>query len=184
MKTCIFAAGRFNPPNKGHSELFNTVKQQVKLHQAMHFVGVSDAYNKNNPIEPAKKVSYLQKIFPEINFLLLNKDNPTYFHLINEIFKQGIDHLVVVVGSDRKQNFLSQLRSLNGHKNLFNFKKISMITQHRAKNLQGEFYISSSQLRKHVNNNNFEKFFSLVPPEMDKNLAEEIFNIIRHQWVN
>lgn len=182
MKTCIFASGRFNPPHKGHFEMINRVRQEIELHHASHLIGVGNAYDKNNPIEPAKKLSYLRTLFPEINFVLLDNYNPSFFDLIYSLYKQGVEHLIIVVGSDRAKYFKDATQSLNNQNNLFHFKKITIIADNRETNAKGEFAISSTQLRKFAFENDFQKFFSLMSPEINKVLAKEIFNNIKRDW--
>ena len=106
-KKAVFTFGRFNPPTKGHARLMDVVKNAAS--GADHYVFTGRTNDpKKNPLEYKDKITFLRAMFPHMNIM----DNPkirTPWEALEELGKQ-YDEVVMVVGSDRKDDFETQMR--------------------------------------------------------------------------
>ena len=106
-KKAVFTFGRFNPPTKGHARLMDVVKNTSS--GADHYVFTGRTNDpKKNPLEYKEKITFLRAMFPHMNIM----DDPkirTPWEALEELGKQ-YDEVVMVVGSDRRQDFESQMR--------------------------------------------------------------------------
>ena len=106
-KKAVFTFGRFNPPTKGHARLMDVVKNASS--GADHYVFTGRTNDpKKNPLQYKDKITFLRAMFPHMNIM----DNPqirTPWEALEELGKQ-YDEIVMVVGSDRKDDFESQMR--------------------------------------------------------------------------
>ena len=106
-KKAVFTFGRFNPPTKGHARLMDVVKNASSGADQYVFTGRTND-PKKNPLEYKEKITFLRAMFPHMNIM----DNPsirTPWEALEELGKQ-YDEVIMVVGSDRKQDFESQMR--------------------------------------------------------------------------
>lgn len=182
MKATVYAGGRFNPPNIGHSELFRLVQSTANKFNADHVIGVVAANDpKKNPLSPDRKMYHLRNLFPEMNFKLQHNSDMAFWIQLSELYKSGTEHLIMIAGSDRVGFFKNNLRKLNGNRKakLFNFKLISFIENFRDTSDDGMEKMSASSLRKHAISNNFEMFIKLLPENITKEHALELFNDVR-----
>ena len=106
-KKAVFTFGRFNPPTKGHARLMDVVKNAAS--GADHYVFTGRTNDpKKNPLEYKDKITFLRAMFPHMNIM----DDPkirTPWEALEELGKQ-YDEVVMVVGSDRKDDFETQMR--------------------------------------------------------------------------
>jgi len=106
-KKAVFTFGRFNPPTKGHARLMDVVKNASS--GADHYVFTGKTNDpKKNPLQYKDKITFLRAMFPHMNIM----DDPairTPWEALEELGKQ-YDEVVMVVGSDRKQDFETQMR--------------------------------------------------------------------------
>ena len=105
-KKAVFTFGRFNPPTKGHARLMDVVKNSSA--GADHYVFTGKTNDpKKNPLQYKDKITFLRAMFPHMNIM----DDPairTPWEALEELGKQ-YDEVVMVVGSDRKQDFETQM---------------------------------------------------------------------------
>jgi phosphopantetheine adenylyltransferase len=106
-KKAVFTFGRFNPPTKGHARLMDVVKNASS--GADHYVFTGKTNDpKKNPLQYKDKITFLRAMFPHMNIM----DDPairTPWEALEELGKQ-YNEVIMVVGSDRKQDFESQMR--------------------------------------------------------------------------
>ena len=106
-KKAVFTFGRFNPPTKGHARLMDVVKNASA--GADHYVFTGKTNDpKKNPLQYKDKITFLRAMFPHMNIM----DDPnirTPWEALEELGKQ-YDEVIMVVGSDRKQDFETQMR--------------------------------------------------------------------------
>ena len=65
----VLAFGRFNPPTLGHAILITEVLELAKYYQCQHKIITSTTQdNIRNPLSIDRKLYYLNKINPKVNF--------------------------------------------------------------------------------------------------------------------
>jgi nicotinamide mononucleotide adenylyltransferase len=109
----VLAFGRMNPITSGHEAVVNKLHSVAKEHNASHQLVVSHSQDaKKNPLTAEQKVKHAKNAFPGTNVKAASKESPTILHHAAEMHKQGVQHLHVVAGSDRKDemhNLLTQI---------------------------------------------------------------------------
>ena len=111
-KTVVFTFGRMNPPTIGHEKLVNKVKAIDKKHGGEPRLYLSHSQDKKkNPHDYNLKSSLAQKAFG-----IMKKSKAKHaIQIATEISKnEDVDHLVIVVGSDRLAEFKKLLNNYNG----------------------------------------------------------------------
>jgi predicted kinase len=182
----VMAFGRMNPPTIGHEKLVNRVKDIAKDYNAPHHVILSHSSDaKKNPLDAAAKLKHAKRFFPDSNIEVANKQMPTFLHHAQRLNAMGHDHLVMVAGSDRLDEYERLLHQYNGEshtnpKALFHFKKIEVKSAgHRDPDAEGAEGMSASKMREHAKNNNFNEFKKGVPAHVQDRHSKELFDHVR-----
>lgn len=182
----VMAFGRMNPPTIGHEKLVNRVKEISRDYKAPHHVILSHTTDaKKNPLHPANKLKHAKRFFPDANIELATKEMPTFLHHAQRLNAAGHDHLVMVAGSDRLDEYERLLHHYNGESDknpraLFHFKKIEVKSAgHRDPDAEGAEGMSASKMREHAKNNNFSEFKKGVPSHVADKHAKELFDHVR-----
>jgi len=115
-KTVVFSFGRMNPPTIGHGVLFDKVLSEASANGADHIVFASQSQDsKTNPLPFSKKISYLKKLFPNVNFstdtTIVNAFSATL-----KLCEMGYKNIIMVTGSDQMKNY-TPIGSYKGKKN-------------------------------------------------------------------
>ncbi len=181
MRKAIFTFGRFNPPTIGHKALLDKVEHYAHKHDGDHFVFASKSHdNKKNPLPFNEKMEYLTVMFPNINFK--EKDEvKDPFKAINWLVKEGYKDIIMIVGSDRVEEFERAITPYLDHKdpekrlNLESFKVIS--AGDRDPDGDGIIGASSSKARQLVQDGKFEEFKQIIPIPDDM-IVRTLFNRI------
>lgn len=182
-KKHVFAFGRMNPPTIGHGALTDKVKELAKAHGADHSVVLSGSQDpEKNPLSPEQKLKHAKRMFPDTNIEAATKDSPTFIHHAKRLFKSGVDHLVMVAGSDRVDEYKKLLDQYNGPGKDFNFKKIEVVSAgQRDPDAEGVAGMSASKMREHAMNNRFSEFRQGMPSHVPEPHAREMFNDVRSE---
>ena len=147
----VMAFGRMNPPTIGHEKLVNRVTEIAKDYHAPHHIIVSHSMDaKKNPLDVKSKIKHAKRFFPNANIEASSKEAPTFLQHAARLNAVGHDHLVMVAGSDRVQEYQDKLNQYNGtHKGaLFNFKKIEVKSAgHRDPDAEGAEGMSASKMQ-------------------------------------
>ncbi len=104
-KPIVITFGRFQPPTLGHEKVFDRVARLAKGNDYRIFTSqTQDA--KSNPLEYEEKVKFLRKMFPKYgrNFIQ-DPSIKTIFNALPKLTAQGFTKLILVVGSDRIDEF-------------------------------------------------------------------------------
>jgi phosphopantetheine adenylyltransferase len=119
-ETVVINFGRFNPPTNGHEKLLSA---SVKAANGVHRVYASQSQDaKKNPLAYKEKVKFMRKMFPKhARNILLNTKVRTFFDALVIAHNDGFKKCVVVVGSDRVQEFDTVLNKYNGVKSRHGF---------------------------------------------------------------
>ena len=176
--TLTVAFGRFNPPTKGHEKLLRAAKKaaqggDLKIYPSR----TQDA--KKNPLDPDMKVSYMRKLFPEFEDVIINDpEMKSIFDVLITASESGYGNVNIVVGSDRQAEFENLAQKYNGE--LYNFDLIRTISAGvRDADAEGVEGMSASKLRKAVVDDDFRAFKRGIPSAMDEGDAMALFNAVR-----
>jgi hypothetical protein len=181
----VLAFGRTNPVTSGHEAVVNKVHEVAKQHNAGHTVVVSHSQDaKKNPLTAEQKVKHASRAFPGTNIKAASKEHPTILHHAAELYKQGVQHLHVVAGSDRKESFHELLHKYNtGEKHPHGSYKFKSITVHssgeRDPDAEGTSGISASKMREHAASGNEKEFHKGAPSKMSAKHKKEMYNDVR-----
>ena len=189
----VMTFGRMNPPTVGHEKLVTHVKKIAQDYKAPHYIFVSHSTDsKKNPLAVQDKLKHARRFFPDSNIQSSDKENPTFLHQAAKLNKAGHDHLIMVAGSDRVDEYKNKLAQYNGtHQGaLFNFKKIEVKSAgQRDPDAEGVEGMSASKMREHAKNNDFASFKQGIPLHVPEKHAKELFRNVRsgmglHEDVN
>ena len=114
--TCVFTFGRFNPPTTGHEKLLDKLKAETgKNPGAPYYVFASHSENvKKDPLPYTKKVAYMKKMFPKHARNIVVDKARNVFEVAVSLYNKGHKSIVMVVGSDRVDEFEKLLNTYNG----------------------------------------------------------------------
>lgn len=179
----VMAFGRMNPPTTGHEKLVDKVQQLAKDYNASHRIVVSHSVDaKKNPLDSQTKLKHVKRFFPGMNIIASSKEHPTFLQHAAELHKAGHDHLIMVAGSDRVNEYEQKLNQYNGEGpgKLFNFKKIEVKSAgQRDPDAEGTEGMSASKMREHAKNNDFQSFKQGVPAHVPEKHARDLFKDVR-----
>ena len=168
----VFTFGRFNPPTKGHAHLLNVVKNGAK--DADHYVYTGRTQDpKRNPLSYQDKITLMRAMYPTVNIVDdPNVKNP--WQALEELGKH-YKEITLVVGSDRKQDFESQMRP---YMKEFGIEKFTVISSGErdadATDVQG---VSATKARAFARAGDFSSFSQTV--DGGDNLKKELYTKVR-----
>src|SRR6056300_1235843 len=195
LKTAVIGFGRMNPPTTVHGVLVNAINAKAKQHGGdpmlfltmTHTPFLTDKTQKlrpwdkiKNPLQWKQKLGYAQKFFdipistdPSLN---------TIMAVMKSLETKGYEKVVLVCGSDRVQEFETQVLPYNNTPDqsgniAFTIKEVSVeeggFRDEEADDASG---MSASKMREAAANNDFESFKQGVPVE---SLAKKMFDDVR-----
>ena len=177
-KTLIFAFGRMNPPTVGHGKLVAKVKRMAQQQRADHLIVASHSFDKNkNPLDPNLKLMHLKGMFPNTNFKLSDKENPNFIKQLG-LLTGEYDHIVMIAGSDRVQEFQRLLDTYNGKD--FTFKSARVVSAgERDPDAEGVTGMSASKMRLAAKNNDYASFSRGLPSSYARMNKKKLFKQVR-----
>ena len=114
-RTVYFTFGRMNPPTIGHGKLIDKLSKTAGKNDYKIFVSQS-ADSKKNPLNYQSKIKHVRKMFPKhARNIMLNKKVKTAIDAAVSLYDQGYRNLVLVVGSDRINEFSVLLNKYKTH---------------------------------------------------------------------
>lgn len=181
--TVVFSFGRMNPPTIGHEKLVNKVKDVARSNGADARIYLSHTQNnKKDPLNYRDKFTFARKAFGDI---VTQSKSRQVFQIAAELEKSGYTSLIMVVGSDRVQEFKSLLNKYNGKD--YNFDSIEVVSAgERDPDAQGVEGMSGTKLRAIAKAGDFETFKQAAASKLSdsdkmkmmklvqKNLVEEL----------
>lgn len=183
-KTAVFTYGRNNPPTIGHEKLFNKTTEVARRHGVKPHIVTSHSQDSNkNPLSAEHKVKYIKHAHPGAHVSSSSKDAPSMLHVAKRLHQQGHDHLVMVAGSDRVQEYKKKLHQYNGthSKALYNFKSIKVVNAgQRDPDAEGASGMSGTKLRSHAISGNKAQFKSGLHSKLSDKHKEEIYHHVRN----
>jgi hypothetical protein len=176
----VITFGKFNPPHIGHHALVKEgVVDYANSLNLPHIVFSSNKHLKptksviahaDAPLSPERKIVHLQRFFQTPNIQL--KSDP--YKAIEELISRGHDKIHLVLGSDRVDDTGPKLKEKYGDK--VNIIQYGKERKAGAKGIQGA---SSTLMRSHSQNNDFDSFKQLVPDHLSNEHSKELFDDIR-----
>ena len=183
QKTVVFSFGRLNPPTIGHQKLLQKIIQTAKRMsgQPMMFVSYSqDA--KKNPLTAKQKISYIKKMFPKEARELKLKEESSLRNAMDIATELNgkYDNLVMVVGSDRVNDFKTLLNKYNDVESkhgYYKYQNIQIVSAgERDPDAEGVAGMSASKMRAAAASGDYESFSLGLPSGFD---GEKLFKDIR-----
>jgi len=150
------AFGKFNPPTKGHQNLFNALKQASSGGNFYIFPSRTQD-GKKNPLDPDTKINYMKEMFPEYADRIIDSDEfKTIFDVLAFLNQEGYTAVNIVVGAER----VAEIDNLSAKQNgaIYQFNSINVVSA-GAKDPEE----SSSVARKAAASGDFESFKKLMP---------------------
>lgn len=177
----VLAFGRMNPPTIGHGALVDKVKELAATNKAKHSIVLSHSQDpEKNPLPADVKVKHAKRMFPGANIEAATDEAPTFIHQAKKLHKQGVDHLIMVGGSDRVDEYKKILDKYNGPDKDFNFKRIDVVSAgERDPDAEGVTGMSASKMRKHAITRNYNEFKKGIPSTVHPEHAKELYNDVR-----
>jgi len=182
-KTVFFGFGRMNPPTIGHGKLLDVLSQKSGRNPYRMFLSQSQDKNKN-PLVYKDKVKHARKMFPKhARSIMLNNKVRTALDALVILYNEGFVNVVMVVGSDRINEFNVLLNKYNGKDSrhgFYNFKSIKIISAgERDPDSEGTEGASATKQRQYAKDNNFTSFAQGLPAAMTNPDAKKLFNAVR-----
>jgi predicted kinase len=183
-KHAVMTFGRMNPPTTGHLKVIDKVKDVASKVGGSHHVIVSHSQDtKKNPLSGEQKVKHLKRYSPGTNVESSSKEHPSIFHHASNLYKKGVTHLHVVVGSDRVKEFRDSINKYNGISGKHGHYKFHKITVHSAgqrdPDAEGSEGMSGTKMREHAKNKNFGEFRKGVPAHVSDAHTKELMHDTR-----
>lgn len=182
-KTVYFTFGRMNPPTIGHEKLLNTLSSKSGRNPYRVYLSQSQDKNKN-PLDYRTKIKTARKFFPKHSrSIMMNNKLKTVFNVMTRLHNEGFKNVVMVVGSDRVNEFDILLKKYNGKKGphgFYDFRSINVVSAgERDPDSDGVRGMSASKMRQAAKDNNFTTFSQGLPRTVSNMEAKKIFNTIR-----
>ena len=178
--TAVFAFGRFNPPTIGHQKLLQaTTRVARKEGGKAHIFGSHSQDKKKNPLTHTQKMHYLSKMFPKE---MRGQDSISALRTAIDVAVHLNDHdrLVMVVGSDRVndfQNLLDKYNGVNGRHGYYSYSEIKVVSAgERDPDAEGVTGMSASKMRAAAGSGDYESFKLGLPKGYD---GTQLFNDVR-----
>ena len=182
--TVVFTFGRFNPPTVGHEKLITAVQSVAKSKGGDFFVYPSHSQDpKKNPLNQATKIKYMKKMFPKYRSNIVASSGKTALNIASELYDKKYTNLVMVVGSDRVQEFQKILDKYNGQDKshgFYDFDKIEVVSAgERDPDAEGVEGMSASKMRAAAVEGDFKSFRMGTPESLSDADTKKMFNDIR-----
>ena len=182
--TVIFTFGRFNPPTVGHEKLITAVQSVAKSKGGDFFVYPSHSQDpKKNPLSQPQKIKYMKKMFPKYKRNIIASTGKTALAIASELYSKGYTNLVMVVGSDRVQEFQRILDRYNGEDKahgFYDYDKIEVVSAgERDPDAEGVEGMSASKMRAAAVAGDFKSFRMGTPKTLSDVDTKKLFNDIR-----
>ena len=182
-KLVYFTFGRMNPPTIGHEKLL--IKLAANARTFPYRVYLSQSQDKGkNPLQYKEKIKIARKMFPKhARQIIMDPKIKNVFDVMTKLYNEGFRRVVMVVGSDRINEFDILLNKYNGKKGkhgFYNFERIQTISAgERDPDADGAEGMSASKMRAAANKNDFTSFSQGLPKVVSNADAKFIYNSVR-----
>jgi hypothetical protein len=178
--TVVF--GRFNPPTIGHEKLIKKAKEISTGGDFKIYPSRTQDANKN-PLDPASKVKYMKKMFPDYKENIVNDDKmKTIFDVLVGANEDGYKKVNIVVGTERLPEFERLANQYNGQ--IYSFDEINVVPAGpRDPDAAGPTGMSASKLRKAAVDDNYQQFKTGLPKRMKDKDSQAMFFAVQRVMV-
>ena len=167
----VFSYGRFQPPTNGHEVLVNNVLDLANENSYDNVIYTSQTEDNNNPLSWDDKVDVLTKMFPEAD---ISRDKiATPFKVLSELSDKGYKNVIMVVGSDRVDEFKSAMTKYTTAFDSFDVVSAGV----RNENSNTASGMSGSKLRQFAKDNDFINFNAGLPKSYTE--GKKLFQLVR-----
>ena len=176
----VFTFGRFNPPTIGHQKLLQAVHKVARQKGGdAHIFGSFTQDKKKNPLSHVQKMKYLKEMFPKE----MRGHKPTSglnTAIDVAVHLDSYQHLIMVVGSDRVNDFQHLLDKYNGvdaRHGKYHYESIEVISAgDRDPDAEGVTGMSASKMRAAAGSGDYESFQMGCPEGYD---CSKLYNDVR-----
>ena len=167
--TAVFTFGRMNPPTTGHGKLIDAMAREQKKNvgSKMHIFVSHSQDAKKNPLDYKRKVAYIRKMFPKYAKNVTTDKARTIFEVAVSLHNKGYKAIVMVVGSDRVDEFeriLNQYNGVDARHGFYGFDNIEVVSAgERDPDAEGVEGMSASKMRAAATDGDLESFKQGVP---------------------
>lgn len=172
--TVVVSFGRMNPITVGHEKLIDKVTSEAARLKADPMVFLTHSQDaKKNPLSYDDKVKFAKKAFGNT----IQKSAAKTIIDVAKSLSGKYKNFVMVVGSDRVDEFQKMLSKYNGKE--FNFETIKMVSAgERDPDAEGVEGMSASKMRALAANKNIEEFSKGLPKKLQSS-APDIMAAVR-----
>ena len=151
----VMAFGRANPFTAGHKKVYDTAeKHALKLGGHAEMVLSRTSGDEHNPLDPETKLKHIKRAMPGANIKLADENHPSFMHQVKRAYDEGVRHLTVVGGGDRK-HYEQLVKKYNGTPaGAFKFNSIKFVDAGK----RGDGIVSGTSQRAHAASGDFESF--------------------------
>jgi len=173
--TAVITFGRMNPPTVGHEKLVNKIISVAIDEKGTPLVYLSKTQDaKKNPLTYDQKIKYGQSLFGRK--YVVKSNARTIIEVAKELQK-SYSKLVVVVGSDRVNEFNTLLQKYNGKD--YTFDDINVVSAgDRDPDADDVSGMSASKMRGYAADNDYVSFKKGVPTR-NESIIKSLFNDVR-----
>jgi len=173
----VIVVGRFNPPSKNHLMLLKSGFDNAKRRGFEYRIYPSRIQDGAiNPLNPETKIAFMKSMFSEYADYIVDSENArTIFDILGLLYDDSYTDVVIVAGQERLGEFQSLVHKADGEK--YQFNNIEVITSGvRDPDSEVENPGSSAMMRTAAALQDYERFSTGLPPNMNNAEKEELFN--------
>ena len=181
--TAVFTFGRFNPPTTGHEKLIDALaKEQKKNPGSPMYVFPSHSQDpKKNPLPHALKVAFMKKMFRKYAKNITVNKARNIFEVASFLHNKGHRAIIMVVGSDRVDEFdrlLNQYNGQEGRHGYYGFDNIEVVSAgERDPDAEGVEGMSASKMRVAASDGDYDSFQQGLPRGFNE--GEKLYRDVR-----
>ena len=181
--TAVFTFGRFNPPTTGHEKLIDALaREQKKNPGSPMYVFPSHSQDpKKNPLPHALKVAFMKKMFRKYAKNITVNKARNIFEVASFLHNKGHRAVVMVVGSDRVDEFdrlLNQYNGQEGRHGYYGFDNIEVVSAgERDPDAEGVEGMSASKMRVAASDGDYDSFQQGLPRGFNE--GEKLYRDVR-----
>jgi hypothetical protein len=165
-----------NPPTTGHAKLIQKVIDEAKTGRSDHVVFLSQKQKApTDPLDWAYKRKLAQAMFPGVN-ISNDATIKTPYQALEELGKT-YDHVTMVVGDDRAQDFLSGMSKYAPEFGIETFDVVS--SGARDPDSDGVAGVSASKARQFALDGDYENFSKSLSSKLSDNIKQDVYEKIR-----
>ena len=191
-KKIYVSFGRFQPPTKGHLANFNGLSKAAGNDEYRIYLSQTQDKIGDNPLSAERKEYYMKKLMNgHASHIYSGPQWNVVAKCLQHCMKDGYDHLVFMVGSDRVNDFQWVKRSngttaKDGTRYYFTTVEVRSTGERDAdghdkkdKKATGGFAISGTKLRVYAALGDKASFRKGMPSGTSTNLSNELYDEIR-----